>query len=263
MTIEVNGVAIPDRDVAAEVQNHPAEDFGEAESAAVRALVVRELLVQEADRLGIEAEPADLGDGRWETGTDARIRVLLEREVTTPEADEAACRRYYDNNPARFTSPTLYEAAHIFFPAEPQDAEATATATASAERAIATLQADPGAFARLAGELSACSSAKEGGRLGQVSRGQTLPEFETFLDALEPGQICPVPVKTRYGVHVVRLDHRAEGSLLPFEAVRGRIAEYLAERAWRRAVAQYVSILAGRAEIAGADIGGATSPLVQ
>ena len=51
-------------------------------------------------------------------------------------------------------------------------------------------------LAELAQQLSACSSAAQGGNLGQISRGQTVPEFETFLFNLEPGQICPVPVGT-------------------------------------------------------------------
>ena len=72
-------------------------------------------------------------------------------------------------------------------------------------------------------ELSACPSAAQGGHLGQISRGQTVPEFETFLYNLEVGQICPVPVKTRFGYHVLRLDRRIEGRQLPFEAVSDRI----------------------------------------
>ena len=45
---------------------------------------------------------------------------LLDHEVTTPVADEAACRRYYDNNiQRRFRSPDLFEAAHILISADP------------------------------------------------------------------------------------------------------------------------------------------------
>jgi peptidyl-prolyl cis-trans isomerase C len=94
-------------------------------------------------------------------------------------------------------------------------------------------------------------------------RGETTPEFETFLIAMEPGQICQTPVPTRYGVHVLRLDRRIAGETLPFDAVRNRIATYLEERTWRRAVAQYIALVAGQARIAGFDLPAATSPLVQ
>ena len=90
-----------------------------------------------------------------------------------------------------------------------------------------------------------------------------MPELETFLFNLEPGQICPVPVKTRFGYHVLRLDRRIEGRQLPFEVVGDKIAGYLREHVWRRAVSQYLQLLVGQAEIRGIELNGASSPLVQ
>jgi peptidyl-prolyl cis-trans isomerase C len=72
-----------------------------------------------------------------------------------------------------------------------------------------------------------------------------------------------VPVETRYGVHVLRLDAREDGRQLPFEAVQERIADYLQQQSWNRAVAQYISILAGKARIEGLRMAAASSPLVQ
>ena len=80
---------------------------------------------------------------------------------------------------------------------------------------------------------------------------------------MEAGQICPEPVRTRYGVHVLRLDRKIAGQVLPFAQVRERIATYLEESSWRRAVAQYVALLAGDARIEGFDMPAASSPLVQ
>lgn len=259
----VNGVAIAEAAIAAEMQNHPAASAAAARAEAERALAVRELLLQEARRLGLEAGPQRPGDGPRRTAEDALIDRLLEQQVAVPEADEAACRRYYENNPKRFRTPDLYEAAHILLAASPGDREAYDAACHEAEQLIAMLQRRPDEFDELARLRSACPSAASGGRLGQVGRGQTVPEFETFLFALEPGQLCPVPVKTRYGAHVLRLDRRIAGRQLPFEAVAGRIAEYLEEAVWRRASAQYLRILAGRAELCGVDLGGSDGPLVQ
>jgi peptidyl-prolyl cis-trans isomerase C len=61
----------------------------------------------------------------------------------------------------------------------------------------------------------------------------------------------------------VRLDRRIEGRQLPFELVHRRIAEYLDEAVRRRALQQYVSILAGRAQVTGVELAGANGPLVQ
>ncbi|HYD29971.1 MAG TPA: peptidylprolyl isomerase, partial [Azospirillaceae bacterium] len=102
-----------------------------------------------------------------------------------------------------------------------------------------------------------------GGNLGQVTRGQTAGELETFFYNLVPGTLCPVPVPSRYGYHVLRLDRRELGQALPFDIVKNRIADYLRDRAWRRAVHQYIQILIGRATIEGVGLDGAASPLVQ
>ena len=115
----------------------------------------------------------------------------------------------------------------------------------------------------MARELSACPSGKQGGNLGQITRGSTVPEVETFLLQLEPGQLCPVPIRSRYGYHVLRLERRVDGRQLPFEAVHKNIAAYLDERVWRQAIRQYIRILAASADIRGIDLDAATSPLVQ
>lgn len=261
--IRINDVTIPQAAVLAEAQNHPAGTPEAALDAAAEALAIRELLVQEARRQKIAAEPQADSEARRESEEEALIRGLLEANVTVPEADEASCRRYYSNNRSRFRSSDLFEAAHILLSAAPDDSEAYEGAVGTAERLIAALQVSPGAFADLAEAYSACSSARNEGRLGQVARGDTVPEFETFLENLEEGQLCPVPVRSRYGVHVLRLDRRIEGRELPFKAVQAKIADYLQAASWRRAVAQYIRVLAGQAEIDGIDLGGAATPLVQ
>jgi len=261
----VNGVEISDHAIGAELQYHPAGSVEEARAAAARALVVRELLLQMAARHGID-RPDPLAPGQAderETDDEAVIRTLIAREVRTPEPDQASCRRFYQQNLKRFRSPDLFEAAHILFPAEPADADASARAKQQAIAALQEVLAAPQRFADLARELSACPSAAQGGHLGQISRGQTVPEFETFLYNLEAGQICPVPVKTRFGYHVLRLDRRIEGRQLPFEAVQERIASYLREHVWRRAVSQYLQLLVGEARIQGIELNGARTPLVQ
>ena len=59
---------------------------------------------------------------------------------------------------------------------------------------------------------------------------------------------------SRYGVHVLRLDARAAGETLPFEYVHDQISCYLAEKAWRRDVADYIERLIGQAQIEGIDL---------
>jgi peptidyl-prolyl cis-trans isomerase C len=256
-TISVNGVVIERAAIAQETQHHPASKPLDAMKAATTALVVRELLLQEARRLAIPVEPASDGEGRRETEEEALVRTLIEREVQTPEADDAACRRFYEQNRRRFRTPDLHEARHILLPANQPDAADMARAL------LARLAADPGEFAALALAHSACPSGKTAGSLGQIGPGQTVPEFEQALAGMTVGAIHAEPVQTRFGLHIVALDRRIEGRDLPFELAHERIAAWMSEKVRRMAIQQYVSILAGRADIQGTDMAAATSPLVQ
>jgi peptidyl-prolyl cis-trans isomerase C len=256
-TICVDGVTIPRDAIARETQSHPAAKLLLAWHAAARALVIRELLLQEARRLAIEATPMHDDAGRRETEEEALIRELIDREVVTPEPDEETCRRYYAQNRARFRSSTIFEAAHILFAADERKPEVFAAAQRAAESLLADLRAAPRRFAELARTHSACPSAAQGGNLGQVSAGQTTPEFEEALQALSPGELTPVPVTTRYGLHIIRLDRKIDGRELPFEAVAAEIADHLRRSVRRRASAQFVARLVSRAQISGIALEGA------
>jgi peptidyl-prolyl cis-trans isomerase C len=99
-----------------------------------------------------------------------------------------------------------------------------------------------------------CPSASSGGSLGQLTEGDTTPEFEQALLRLAPGETTAAPVETRYGFHIIRLDRVIPGRELPFALVRERIAEYLTERARRVGAAQYLARLASLARITGVEL---------
>ena len=257
LPISVNGVAIARDAIQREMQHHPAQKPLAAWQQAARALVIRELLLQRAAHLGLLPEPLSDGDGRREPDEEAIMRAVVEREVSVPEPDDETCRRYYARNQARFRSPDIYEASHILFAALPADREAYAKARADAGAVLAVLQDNPDSFASLAQAYSRCPSGAQGGNLGQITRGQTTPEFEQTLTALSPGELCAEPVATRYGFHIIRLDRKHEGRVLPYEAVAERVADYLSESVRRHASAQYVARLVSAARIEGIDLAGA------
>lgn len=256
VNVIVNGVLIARDEIVREMQHHPAGKPVAAWQQAARALVIRELLMQEARRLDIAPEPLT-EDGRRETDEEAIMRGLIDREVVVPQADNEICRRYYERHTSQFRSPDIYEAAHILFAALPADKDTYAAARAEAEGVLATVVERPESFATLAGAYSGCSSAAQGGNLGQITTGQTTPEFEQALVALAPGELCAAPVATRYGFHIIRLDRKHDGKLLPFEAVASRIADYLNESVRRRADAQYIARLISAAKIEGVELAGA------
>ena len=141
----INDVTIPNGTIAREAQNHAVETPKAAWELATRALVIRELLLQRARALELVAEPR-VQDRARETDEEAFIRLVLEREVCTPTADEAICRRYYDRHPDRFRSLDSFEPAHILFKALRDDVVAYAKAVAQAEAVLAQLKERPDSF---------------------------------------------------------------------------------------------------------------------
>jgi len=216
----------------------------------------RELLRQRAVAVGL-LDGASTG----EATIDEAIEDLLAREVVTPLPTEEECRRYYEAHRREFESGDLVHARHILFQVTP--AVRIPEIRARAEQTLNALLREPERFAAMAAELSNCPSGRQGGNLGQISRGDTVPEFEKALFRLGPTGLLPELVKTRHGFHIVAIDQRIPGEKLPFEVVRDRIAEQLRQMVEEKALRQYVRILAGHAEIEGADLEGTEIPLVQ
>lgn len=246
-----DGVQIPESLIAQEAQNHPGGSPEEVRAAAAHALAVRALLLDRAAELGLIAEPELDERGREETPEEALVRAVLAEEVDPETPTEAECRRVYDAAPGRFRTPVLYEASHILFAIEGEDDTAVEAARLAAETVGQGLRETPARFASLAREHSACPSGAVGGSLGQLGPGDLAPEVERAFAALLAGQISSVPVRSRFGWHVLRLDRRIEGRQLPFEQVAGRIRMHLESRAWVAAAVQYVSDLTARARARG------------
>lgn len=252
--ITVNEVTISEDAVLKEMQYHPAPDQPQAMRKAAECLVIAELLRQRASELNL----LDVDRERLED----RLDDLLQADVAIPVAGHAECLLYYQSNPNRFKSSPLVAARHILLLAAPDDDVAREQALELAHQIIELLRADLSQFSLLAQQHSRCESAKAGGDLGQLSKGQTVAEFERQVFSAEPGLIGH-PVETRYGVHVVCVDHKEPGRQLPFELVSERIETYLNEKVRRKAIAHYLQHLMSEADIRGMDFGISPSPLMQ
>lgn len=253
--VRVNGVEIDPEAIAREIQHHPAPDAETAWIEAARALAVRELLLQEARRLGLDPEPEEDEAGRIEEEDDALVRTLLEQAVAPAEPGEEECRRYYQANEARFRTPDLFEAAHILIEPGGDDEESWLAAEQQARQIAAEVGNDPAAFARAARTMSGCASAQQDGSLGQVRRGELVPAIQQALEALEDGETGADPVRSRFGWHVLRLQRRLPGRAIPFDMVKDKIGDMLEARSWSVQSARYVATLAARGEVEGVVIG--------
>lgn len=257
--ISVNGEQISESEIGAEMQYHPAASKEEAFQLATRALVVRSLLLQRASELGLQG---DTNTNQSESADDAAINQLLELEVNTPETDDEACRHYFDNNRKKFKTEDLIEASHILIPAAPDDVKGRRKAREQVDEMLVQLEQGT-AFEALAEAYSVCPSKQEGGHLGQLSRGQTVEEFERQVFALVEIGIAKNPIESRYGFHIVRIDHRADGKLLDYDIVKNRIADYLQDKVRHKALSQYIEFLGSEADIKGYDLNVSDSPLLQ
>ncbi|NIR17793.1 MAG: peptidylprolyl isomerase, partial [Desulfobacterales bacterium] len=65
-----------------------------------------------------------------------------------------------------------------------------------------------------------------GGDLGYFHKGQTVPEFESALLEMEPGEIAG-PVKSMYGWHIIKLVEDNPPRQLSFEDMKGKLRQQL------------------------------------
>ncbi|WP_349361163.1 peptidylprolyl isomerase [Stappia sp.] len=253
--IVVNGEPIPSTAIAAEAQNHsaPRNKPGVAWRKAAQALIIRALLLQEALRRGLTAEPEELSPGRVETEEEALIRVLLDEALKIEPVSEAAVHAEWARRPERYRSPPLWDVSHILCACDPRDEAARTAAEARAKTLLTRLDGDAKGFAEVARE-SDCGSKTAGGHLGQFGPGDTVPEFEAAIRDLPEGGVSPAPVLSRHGWHILRLNAIAPGQVLPYDTVRPRIAEALEKAAWARASRDFVARLSDEAEISGASL---------
>lgn len=250
-SVIVNGVEIEPEAIAREIQHHPAANGETAWREAARALALREILLQEARRLSVEPDPEADESGHGEIEDEAIIRALLDSQVEPAPAGETECRRYYDNNAARFRTPDLFEASHILIEPEAADEAAWAAAEVEAGAIAGELGNDAAAFAEAARAFSKCPTAHQNGSLGQVRRGELVAAVQEALEALPEGTTGHAPVRSRFGWHVLRLERRIAGRVLPFEIVGAKIADMLDARAWSVSAARYTADLARLAEVEG------------
>ncbi len=120
-----------------------------------------------------------------------------------------------------------------------------AQAMAQLQRWRDSIVAGRATFEALARQHSQDGSAPSGGDLGWASPGQFVPEFETVMDALKPGEVSPVVV-SRFGVHLIRVDERRQVPMsLPQQRIMVR--NLLRQDKARSALSQWLADLRAQA----------------
>ncbi|MDG6897923.1 hypothetical protein A6A19_08035 [Actinobacillus delphinicola] len=244
--IMVNGVQIKEEDVAREMLHHPAKTRLEAREKAAQALVIQELLRQACIEQGIDLN---------KDNEEEAIACLLEKNIQPQSVSEEDCVRFYKTNPQRFFTAPLVVARHILFAADKDDLEMRAEKRNKAEEILAYLKKAPDIKAAFleSVNLSDCRSRDEGGLLGQINSGDTVPEFERQIFVLNEG-LSPKLIETRYGYHIVFIEKHINGKKVNYEVSKSQIYNYLAECRYRQAVNIYLHLLVEKAQISGIEL---------
>ena len=231
----------------------------------LRQRACTELLRQAAQARGLlTADDAPSADGVISEAAAAAIEELLERELGAREPSEEECRRHFEAHRAQFRDGERVFARHILFAVTPGvDVVALRKRAEAALLDVRCRDGNAKSFADHACVLSNCPSGANGGELGWLEARDCVPELARELFGRPEVGVLPRLVRSRFGLHIVEVLRREGGTDAPFEAVRGAVALSLRRQAWITALRQYLSVLAGQADVRGIDLEAAATPLVQ
>lgn len=259
----VNGEAILWSQVDAEVSRAAAQ-FGvdpknaafqqqrdEITKAVMDQLIGARLIMQEARRRNLTAPDAEVEqqvaeikkrfpterdftealtrNGFTLTSLREAIRVQktqrrLADQVAQGSVTDQEVRDFFERNRSRFDKPAQLKVSHILFRITEKEQESVASAKL---KIVQAKMADGEKFEDLARKYSEdTASAPQGGDLGYVARGTLVKEFEEAAWALRPGQTS-APVRTQYGLHIIRAFDTKPAEAADFEKVKDEIREQL------------------------------------
>ena len=144
------------------------------------------------------------------------------------QVTQADLEGYYRDHRDAYRVPEQVKVSHVLIktPLPGPDGKVDEKAAAEAQRRAEDLlkQVKSGAkFEDLAKKYSEDpGSAKEGGSLGWIGRGQTVPEFEKTAFSLPKGQISDL-VKSSYGFHIIRVDDKQDAHVKSLDEVKAEI----------------------------------------
>jgi peptidyl-prolyl cis-trans isomerase C len=215
----VNGKSIPSS--RADLMVKQAATQGQADTPELRKMVKeelinREVLVQEADKLGL-GNSADVKAQLEIARQSLVIRALVGDYVKKHPISDADIKAEYDKFKAT-AGDKEYRARHILVEKEDE-----------AKAIIVKLKAG-GKFEDLAKASKDPGSAANGGDLDWASPASFVKPFSDAMVALAKGAYTEVPVKTQFGYHVIKLEDTRAAKVPTLEEVKPQISESLQQK---------------------------------
>lgn len=156
-----------------------------------------------------------------------RLRLMSQEVKSKIQVGERETREYYDANRELYSEEPTYRARHIFLKVD-KKASTEEIKKTMAKAADVMNEARSGSdFAALARKYSDdAGAAEDGGDLGSFKKGDMLPEIESAVLTMKPGEVSEL-VTTPAGFHVIKLEEVTAGTVKPYETVKASIEELL------------------------------------
>lgn len=175
--------------------------------------------------------------------------ILLEKHgLLDLTVSEQELLRFYEQNSKSFIESRSVHAEHILvrLPKNATD-EQIREVRQKAERILSELKQGKD-FAAAAREYSDCSSKENGGDLGVIKESFMPREFDAVAFKLKPGNISDI-VKTRHGLHIIKIKNPTPEKQLSFPEVKEHIAGYVKKNLQKQKINGLVQQLRKTAKI--------------
>ncbi len=161
---------------------------------------------------------------------DLQVRPTL---INDDDVEEQASK-IYQATKERIGVDGLVEPAHILLRLPQQADEAMKNKVQQRADSIYRAIVAGADFEQMAAQYSEDpGSASQGGKIGQISRGQTLKEFEDVAFALKDGEVSR-PVLSPVGYHIIKMIAHSE--FAPYDSLRDDIRRFIEARGIREAI---------------------------
>jgi len=167
--------------------------------------------------------------GAYNVPEKRSFQVLVADQAKMAESmavTDAQLRAAYASSMDSFRTPERVKVRHILLMTQGKSDAEKKTALTKAQDLLKQVKAG-GDFADLAKKNSQDpGSAQNGGDLGFIVKGQTVPPFEKFAFSAKPNEISDL-VTTEYGYHIIQMEEKQPARVKPFEEVKDSITEQL------------------------------------
>ncbi len=264
------------REVFAEIEhNAPADQVAARKREAKDQMVdeiINELLIKDrADRLGVTVTEAEIKDaivrlkqqynltsdeqfetslkqsGMARSDMETRLRDTLitnkvfARELRNRnELDDKELRERYNREKERYRLPERARLREIVF-LRPENPAGVDAARQRANEIAASVRGGAD-FAKTASTSSEAGTKEKGGDLGEVARGELLPDLDKAVFNATAGTVIG-PIETKSGWHILKVEQRLPSEVPAFESVKDRLRKDASDETFQRDLKAYLDRL--------------------